>query len=206
MPKGVEHLARASFSDSVIECRISDAERRWAQQWELYFDDEYAVSNLWCRKALSTKPMTDCVSAWLVCRISDAERRWARHLNTYGLSVVVVSNLWCRKALSTQRLVEWEGKTMQSVESLMPKGVEHRIELGTVSKRLNVSNLWCRKALSTCQRRNVHRIWLIVSNLWCRKALSTYWTDCNTCKSQRVESLMPKGVEHKLYVKSSPNQ
>ena len=106
------------------------------------------VLNLWCRKALSTQYKSQLKSIAVTCWISDAERRWARVSDFLSPASSLVLNLWCRKALSTEipksrrrsgfgcwisdaerRWARLHLNTSfappRSVESLMPKGVEH---------------------------------------------------------------------------------
>ncbi len=126
MPKGVEHSHIRKSLQLGLVCRISDAERRWAQFEFCGYLHSELVSNLWCRKALSTHSLflfffffslcriSDAERRWAqysvdteinqvnMCRISDAERRWALPLAISVCVGVAVSNLWCRKALSTE--------------------------------------------------------------------------------------------------------
>ncbi len=179
MPKGVEHVKVIPDINSLVLCRISDAERRWAQC------EGFGTALQGCK-----------------CRISDAERRWALIQDLLFMRSCKVSNLWCRKALSTCYRILVSCVNYR-VESLMPKGVEHAIEQNTAVGNTNVSNLWCRKALSTVNPRYSVPSAPKVSNLWCRKALSTFILLCACVYLQCVESLMPKGVEHiNSYTKS----
>ena len=132
-----------------------------------------------------------------MCWISDAERRWAHDWSP-----------------SFDALIE-------CVESLMPKGVEHKLIklnrgkwdecwISDAERRWahkdvliralqpSVLNLWCRKALSTKKTHGQDAKKFLVLNLWCRKALSTVKTDIITGLTHCVESLMPKGVEHHI--------
>jgi len=130
-----------------------------------------AVSNLWCRKALSTDSQKPRLIVATMCRISDAERRWALKRFSNCWRCCWVSNLWCRKALSTCCFFN-------------------------AKHSLIVSNLWCRKALSTCC---YQKLWAVclrcrISDAERRWALAWYSSDPGRTGS--VESLMPKGVEH----------
>ena len=128
MPKGVEHKSiKTKLFHCFARCRISDAERRWALKTSVAWEVQNRVSNLWCRKALSTSQFLQSINkssvvsnlwcrkalstVWptcysashgLLCRISDAERRWAQTIYLTPPESKEVSNLWCRKALSTR--------------------------------------------------------------------------------------------------------
>ena len=172
MPKGVEHTLEMAYQLAVSRCWISDAERRWAHTKIKGSLWQFQVLNLWCRKALSTVFVrrsqgllslcwiSDAERRWALnkrlwvpvvwlCWISDAERRWAQVKTATSALEVRVLNLWCRKALSTIR--KYQGSLSRpSVESLMPKGVEHDLSPELRVAIARVLNLWCRKALSTC--------------------------------------------------------
>ena len=129
-------------------CWISDAERRWARGVLATKKHLPFVLNLWCRKALSTAKYQAQIALGSKCWISDAERRWAQIVTTKADIAALVLNLLCRKALSTvpksriglvgtmcwisdaerRWALQAYGKSKAfniSVESLMPKGVEH---------------------------------------------------------------------------------
>ena len=148
MPKGVEHALFHQRILWLIVCWISDAERRWAQTNYLTIGLFYDVLNLWCRKALSTL-------VWpRPSRFQGVLNLWCRKaLSTTKITAIfrrlAVLNLWCRKALSTVAWWIYQSSqglcwisdaerrwalsitnnlgliSSQSVESLMPKGVEH---------------------------------------------------------------------------------
>ena len=171
MPKGVEHMwLKLSMSTWLI--RVESLMPKGVEHYLRIALEEsfWDVLNLWCRKALSTMKAIKLGSA------------------------KTVLNLWCRKALSTIN-PNWLRANPKSVESLMPKGVEHprrRAARGVQTlcwisdaerrwalslaiarpKGTVVLNLWCRKALSTKQQRILDSQ-RVVLNLWCRKALST---------------------------------
>ena len=125
MPKGVEHCSDIWCDHLLRECWISDAERRWARERETrWWRWDWGVESL----------MPKGVEHWLAviasadvfrCWISDAERRWAQISTVIDSFNTSVLNLWCRKALSTVERVQRRSLSW-SVESLMPKGVEHR--------------------------------------------------------------------------------
>ena len=150
--------------------------------------------NLWCRKALSTKWIASAAQWYHWCWISDAERRWAQLDKHLEKGIYCVLNLWCRKALSTR--LTWSHRSqMESVESLMPKGVEHK----NIEKRSR-SRECVESLMPKGVEHNMHqvRLWLRLNvlNLWCRKALSTKIIITISRANYGVESLMPKGVEH----------
>ena len=178
MPKGVEHSVLLSAIGNDKLCWISDAERRWAQIITNCFASFSFVLNLWCRKALSTPCNRCCLYLFCcveslmpkgvehfvhqeeldlheLCWISDAERRWAHPNFAKHLIGANVLNLWCRKALSTLKFTIPTRKYIR-VESLMPKGVEHTLEMAYQLAVSRVLNLWCRKALSTLLPRSTH--------------------------------------------------
>ena len=151
--------------------------------------------NLWCRKALSTFNIDLVIGSSRRCWISDAERRWAQRQILLWWWKCVVLNLWCRKALSTKYL-HWMSLSSRGVESLMPKGVEHRTLHLWMLRIPLVLNLWCRKALSTSFVRHLHLCYSRVESLM-PKGVEHIISGTNQPSGwQSVESLMPKGVEH----------
>ena len=153
------------------------------------------VLNLWCRKALSTPSTCCCQSSVFVCWISDAERRWARKIAvSQWIKGYGVLNLWCRKALSTTNPLP-SIALHSRVESLMPKGVEHReSQLNKYWDQMcwisDAERRWALKLwdsigdIAECWISDAERRWALmiayklyfaiyVLNLWCRKALST---------------------------------
>ena len=220
MPKGVEHKNLPVVANVKELCWISDAERRWARQWRIWLlcnNSSCWISDAERRWALLIDRVLDPILHGVESLMpkgvehSCGKRFW-RYLG-------IVLNLWCRKALSTisKPLLM---KIFLSVESLMPKGVEH-ILLQTFCLNISlVLNLWCRKALSTgippekqapqrvlnlwCRKALSTKVLKVsltadraVLNLWCRKALSTHYFIKGFCDWLCVESLMPKGVEHR---------
>ena len=153
------------------------------------------MSNLWCRKALSTSLFFDLSPRTIKCRISDAERRWAQAANANQASNNAMSNLWCRKALSTLcNFAAYNPRSLcriSDAERRWAQLLAKIVQSGDLCRISDAERRWARSSNTYSNRRDS------MSNLWCRKALSTTILVHNSFGSRDVESLMPKGVEHK---------
>ena len=149
MPKGVEHFQ--AMIAPLPERLVSNLWCRKALStfsWLFYSCFCCNVSNLWCRKALSTISHMLTISAIQQCRISDAERRWALSEEQYDRN-----NLMCRISDAERR---W----------------------ALAAGRINfVLYAMCR--ISDAERR-----WALMTKIKSEPI------------TKGVESLMPKGVEH----------